>query len=356
MKTISSPLAIIITALCLASCNSQDVRMTTIIKADGHCRREVTYRNIVPESEQDNYERHFAAAPQCLAVDSMMSYHFDVDGDTCLSTFSQLYNTVEDMSAHTPLRINGMPVKSSARLEKKFRWFYTEYTFTETFASMAGKFEKLPTDHASVDEVSYYFTGHPNLVAGMNGAEASCLIGKIEPKITRWANENLTVIVIDAIASHYDEVVNPPVSKEVFVNMGDSLTDYLMKHIEDPLTGDQNAQRLFRAFFHSDAYAPLLEDSHPCAEEIQRKASAMMEVFTFSVPYVLKMPGRVTDPGRGAITADGSVCYPLTGDRLIPQDYVITATSRETCVWAWCISVLVLIVAIASFVMGRKKR
>ena len=40
--------------------------------------------------------------------------------------------------------------------------------------------------------------------------------------------------------------------------------------------------------------------------------------------------------------------YPFTGERLIPQDYTITATSRKTNLWACILSVLIILLAIGS--------
>ena len=65
------------------------------------------------------------------------------------------------------------------------------------------------------------------------------------------------------------------------------------------------------------------------------------------------MPGKVTDPGNG-IYSDGVITYPLSGDRLIPADYVITATSRQTNTWAYVVTAIVILLAIGSWVWRRE--
>ena len=79
-----------------------------------------------------------------------------------------------------------------------------------------------------------------------------------------------------------------------------------------------------------------------------------MNILWFSVPYTLSLPGTIVDAGTG-IVKDGIIIYPLTGERLIPQDYVITATSRVTNVWAFVVTILVIILAIGSLIYKRKK-
>ena len=70
-----------------------------------------------------------------------------------------------------------------------------------------------------------------------------------------------------------------------------------------------------------------------------------MNIFWFSVPYTLQMPGTVIDAGTGHFH-DGVIVYALTGERLVPHDYVITATSRVTHIWAYVLSLLVILAAI----------
>ncbi|MBO7597282.1 MAG: hypothetical protein J6T70_09590, partial [Bacteroidales bacterium] len=61
------------------------------------------------------------------------------------------------------------------------------------------------------------------------------------------------------------------------------------------------------------------------------------------------MPGEVTDSGNGYLS-DGVITYILSGERLIPADYTITATSRQTNIWAYVVTIIVIILAIGSWV------
>ena len=53
------------------------------------------------------------------------------------------------------------------------------------------------------------------------------------------------------------------------------------------------------------------------------------------------MPGTVIDAGNGAVV-NGVVEYRLTGNRLIPQSYTISATSRQLNIWAVAVTALLL--------------
>ena len=67
----------------------------------------------------------------------------------------------------------------------------------------------------------------------------------------------------------------------------------------------------------------------------------------------LVMPGHVIDGGMGKV--DGNVIhYRFSGERLLPHEYVISATSRVIHIWAYIVTILVIIIAIGSFIYRRK--
>ena len=141
--------------------------------------------------------------------------------------------------------------------------------------------------------------------------------------------------------------------REQFVELHDSLANYLLSQGNELL--GINIEDAFRDFFHSNAYAIFFNDNNPSGQALNQEFLNSLNIFWFNVPYTLTMPGTVIDPGNGTLQPDGTVFYPFTGERLIPQDYVITATSRKMNLWAWIVSVLVILLALGSFVYRRKK-
>ena len=248
----------------------------------------------------------------------------------------------------TPLNLNGSRIQSKATLEKHFRWFYTEYTFTETFISVADTFKIPVSDYADKDVISYWFTGQPNLMQGLTGAEVAQRIDTMGTWVDKWVNANLYQSVFEYIVDNYDSIPNPPLSKERFVELRDSVYSYIISKNNKAL--DIDIPNAYKEFFHSDAYAAFFDDEAPLGEGLSDKISTQLNIFQFDVPYILSMPGTVVDPGTGVIK-DGMIYYPLTGERLIPGDYTITATSRVTHIWAYIVTLLVLAILIGLFIM-----
>ena len=344
-------------AILLASCNQSDVKMHTIVNKDGTCTREVSYSNVMKKEVRDSLWGEGKTGwsqpiPDNLNVDAFDGSRTDVrEGDTVTTTFWKIFHSAEEMCQQTPIQLNGARLQSKATIAKRFRWFYTEYTFTETFSCVGDTFKLPATDYADKDVVSYWFTGQPNLLQGMSGAEASEELSRMESKITQWLNGNLFKTGFDFIVSNYDSIANPPVSRERFVELQDSMARRMLKGHDDVLSIEPT--EAFRQFFNSDAYAMFFDEHTSYGKALNREFTNRMNILWFTVPYTLSMPGKIVDAGTGVIK-DGVIFYPLTGERLIPHDYVITATSRVTHVWAFIATFLVILLAIGSFLYKRK--
>ena len=347
--------------LLLASCYQPDVVMHTTITRNPWrpCEREITYSNVMPQQMRDSLWgkgniKWSQPLPECLNTDAFVSTHTEIgENDTVSTTFSMPFKSTEEMSQQTPLQLNGTHLRSKASLKKQFRWFYTNYVFSETFYCVGDTFQLADTLYADKALISYWFTGEPNLVKGLSGAEASQKLSEIEPAINRWLNDNLLKVGFDYIVSHYDSIPAPPVSKERFIELHDSLITFIMFGADDLL--DIKPEERLQAFFHSDAYNSFFDDETTLGKGLTDELSKQLNIFWFNVPYTLTMPGTVVDSGNGTLQPDGTIFYPFTGERLIPQDYTITATSRKTNLWACILSVLIILLAIGSLLYRRRR-
>ena len=347
--------------LLLASCYQPDVVMHTTITRNPWrpCEREITYSNVMPQQMRDSLWgkgniKWSQPLPECLNTDAFVSTHTEIgENDTVSTTFSMPFKSTEEMSQQTPLQLNGTHLRSKASLKKQFRWFYTNYVFSETFYCVGDTFQLADTLYADKALISYWFTGEPNLVKGLSGAEASQKLSEIEPAINRWLNDNLLKVGFDYIVSHYDSIPAPPVSKERFIELHDSLITFIMFGADDLL--DIKPEERLQAFFHSDAYNSFFDDETTLGKGLTDELSKQLNIFWFNVPYTLTMPGKIIDAGNGALQADGSIRYAFTGERLIPKDYTITATSRVTHIWAYILTLFIILIALGSM-LYRKKR
>jgi len=365
MKTNSKTIAIMMLVLFMASCNNKDARMLTVVNNDGTCIREYSFhteeKNLMIPQEEDfdslidkHWERTWSLigndslrhpVPMTQAqVDSLQKQNPDMQlSDSLMVHVKKQFETVQDMSDQL-LMAEGF--KASSTLEKNFKWFYTDYTFTETFVYDGPPLFPIPISRfLSADSASYWFTGHPDLTRYCSGAEQKDVLDKIEVKVNQWMNANWFAEICKTIADHYDMIENPPVSKEAFVSQCNELAMH-----PDVLNDTDNFKKVLDSHFHSDAYttSSLKLDS---LDNSQHYSSFL----AFNTNYDLIMPGKVTDAGLGEY--DGRVIhYRVSGERTIPSDYKysIRATSRVTNIWAFIVTFLVVALAIGSFFIRRR--
>ena len=251
------------------------------------------------------------------------------------------------MNGCPALHICGNPIRSDASLDRKFKWFYTEYTFTETFRGWNADLSIPVTDYVTQDEASFWYTGYQELPKGITGQELQYL-QDISFKTDHWIYDVTWDVYFRTIDRFYDEI-NPPVDRKTFLSMRDSVMHEAWN--QDVEFYENRELEFLDRFFKTDAFTKA-DYSDEIADYGKNLWNQSLGLMNLEAPYILKMPGRVTDAGRGQIE-DGVIKYRFEGSFLIPGDYTITASSRCVNVWAFIISGLVLAVAVGSFFIKR---
>ncbi|MBQ1885530.1 MAG: hypothetical protein II165_11015 [Bacteroidales bacterium] len=336
MKNIRLYLALVMTALALSSCEDAEeygyAKMRTTINSDGSCSREISF------NKEMNHNG--------IIIDSEWVGNPKNDQMTTVF-YTRNYDNAAQMSEDIPLKLNGKRLQSKANVEKQFRWFYTEYTFTESFASIGDIFPLSPTLYADSEQLETWFVELRGITKVMNLSELINYFSDLGPKMDNWLSDNLINSGMDYIYAHYDSITNPPVNREKFMQLRDSLATFLRKQANgDFMTYDH--QKGVQEFFNSNAYNIFFDDS-PCAKGFAKHLTPLLSFSNLNMTYALTMPGEVTDSGNGFLS-NGVITYILSGERLIPADFTITATSRQTNIWAYVVTAIVILLAIGSWV------
>lgn len=343
MQATISKILMSASVLAMVSCNEWHAQISTEVFRDGSCLRTVT-----------------TADEDCIIADPVYDYHsMAVANDDSLkqndsirnSILSARFGRVEEMSVHPALQIFGEPVRSETVLDKRFKWFYTDYTFTETFAGWQDNFNIPLTDYVTADEASFWFTGYPELTKGRTGGEIADFTSKLQEKMENWFYASAWDIYFNTIAHFYDDIKNPPVDRKTFLGSRDSIIRIAFDRGVDFF--DDQRDELVDEYFKSDVFVKLdlTEDKYDSYSDTLYYRSLGMS--GLQCDYKLSMPGRIIDAGYGTISDDGSIEYRFDGGFMIPGDYTITASSRCVNVWAFLLSGLVLIVAVGSFFIKR---
>lgn len=341
MRTPIFKISFALTALALASCEEWNVQMDTQVMRDGSCVRTVKTDNDGCLAEDDGW----------VVLETKDSVRDFTEDKIKAVTVSRKFDKVEDMNGFPALQIYGKPLRSESTLDRKFKWFYTDYIFTETFRGWEDSFNIPITDYMSQDEASFWFTGYPELPKGITGKELDYL-ADISCKAEHWAFDIVWDIYFNTIARYYDQIENPPVDCETFLSMRDSVMN---SAYQEGLEfwggeGESNALKYLDRFFNTDVFTETDIPEADSYSDVLWYQSIGLD--GLKVSYNLRMPGKVVDAGRGQVE-DGLIQYRFGGDYLTVGDYTFTATSRCVNVWAFLLSGLILVIAVGSFFIKR---
>ena len=352
--------------LLMTSCSNRDERMLTIINEDGSCSREMTFHPykeqvMAPLSETINangmifrsgWERTWSVVGDSVRHACPMTQQqrdsLAEDAQVLMHT-RQEYSSINEM-CDSLNRVAQEIFKDTASLEKHFKWFYTDYVYKETLSiAVVKQAFSVPLDRfVSADTASYWFTGEPNLAAGLTGAEQKEMLDDIEARISQWFCACTMAHVCEIIANErYDEVKNPPVSKEQFLALKDSfvMSPAVAKMDMEMFNNIAQVSKILEDYYHSDAYTPLFTDSKAWDYRLEEKYKYYSFLVTMKPMLEYVMPGKVIDAGKGVV--EGNVVrYRFSGERLIPHPYDVAIASRVTNVWAFVVTALVILLAI----------
>ena len=378
MKTSRFYIIAAVLVLLITSCND-DSSMLTIINEDGTCSREMSFHPypqavMAPVDQSiENDGLHFGSDwERTWSVMGDSTRHAcpitEAQWDSLQKVFPNSYvrshilmhtkrhfSSVAEMSDSLTKVVNHL-FKATASLDKHFKWFYTDYVYTETYTlTNIQQLFPIPLDRfVSADTASYWFTGQPNLAEDLTGSEQKELLDGIESKISQWMNANTFDYIYTYIAHvFWKDIKNPPVTNGQFLANKDSIVMSPavanMKIFDEP----EQVAKILKDYYHTDAFQPIFSEDRHWDRILDHQYMSLKYLMWMKPQLNLVMPGRVIDGGMGKV--DGNVIsYRFSGERLLPHDYVISATSRVTHVWAYIATILVIIIAIGSFFYRRK--
>ncbi|MFT3753931.1 MAG: hypothetical protein QM800_13985 [Paludibacter sp.] len=360
--------------LIVVSCG-QPTDMLTVINSDGSCYREFAVNadsaflrgnvagdnNPFPMDIDSTWEIRWSYLNAPLRTDFPLSkslfdsiHKLNEQGtkEDIMVYARKHYKTVEELDRLFKFKksMEWSNLKAKHELGKEFRWFYTYYTYKETYSQIKTGFELPVEDFMTKDEAMFWFTGKPDILKGMNGVEARIYIEEIEADYNRWLLHNCWNSEYKALITNYDQMARKPVSKKQLIALRDSIFETKVKSEKD-----YDVERVLNDFFQTDAFSELwLTDNSPMKKFEKDFNYGFSDFFSQSFNYKLILPGKIVQSSDAKVHGD-TLIWNLTAYRMIPADYTIEAQSRKTNVWAFVLSGIILIAAVGSFFWKRKR-
>lgn len=356
----------------LTSCiNNKD--MLTVINADGSCSRSYTCTidsafmvgdtaksNPFPVDLDSNWKITWQADSANIQNKwpvKAWKPESSVKSKTILATATRNFKSVKDMADNLRLKqaVEWSNLKPQYSLSKKFRWFYTYYTYKEVYPKIE-TFSKIPmSKYMSNDEAEFWFSGKPDLVKGMNGVEIREFAGDIEDKYNQWFSKNLWILEYSELMNKYDSLPDKPVSRERLEAASDSIFDKYYKSV-DNIQKELDLESSLNAYFKTTKFSPLWKTGSKPMKRFEDNAYNLtfLNLFGEAFNYKLVMPGTLIQP-IDAVQHGDTLIWKLNAYRMVYKDLEIVAHSRKANIWAFIISVIVVVGAAASFLLKLRK-
>jgi hypothetical protein len=207
----------------------------------------------------------------------------------------------------------------------------------------------------TADEASFWFSGKPDLLKGMNGLEIREYIGDLENKYNSWFAHNLWNVEYKTLLANYELLDQKPVSKDRLEQARDSV---FKKNMTFNKNGEMELKmdKCLDTYFKTTAFTTLWNRKESPMKKFEAGMDSLefINYFTKAVDYKLLLPGKVTEPGNAVIHGD-TLHWRLTAYRMVNSDYQISAQSRKANIWAFILSGMLVVFAFGSYFYKIKK-
>jgi len=347
MKNSKLKLVISMVLVITASCNEPETIVTNIVHTDGSVTRRI---------EMKNLENKFEVTDLQVPFDSTWtirdSLEIDKQGDTIwVKRAEKLFSSVDEIN-RTYLSDSGAnkEIKRHAEFVKKFKWFNTEYTFSEIIENKM-KFGYPVADFLNPEEIQWFYSPDNINDERENGPDSlkyRSFSDTVDKKLERWYLKNIVSEWIGEFSILTQAKAGTDMTRDALKQQENELVRIVEKDMEHFDSLWQNGEVL-REFMGDD-------NALKFKTEADSAVVIATERFWISYkPYTVRtlMPGKLTRT-NGLIDSAGFLLWPVDSDFFLTEPYIMEAESKISNKWAWIISGL-FVVFVGIGIMKRKK-
>lgn len=233
-------------------------------------------------------------------------------------------------------------------LSKKFKWFYTYYTFQCNYAKLQYYAPISIDKYLTKEEQILWTQGNLSGYSILNGFEMADLLSGLEEKFTKWYSHNcfeLSIIELEKIAR--TGIIDNEEKEKIFTKLYDQKKDDICPEITyDAL------DKYYSTNYYSNFYLTYKDSINNGFDQ----ATSIIDYIGITIRYELLVPGTLINSNT-QVDEQGTLIWKVDGMRLLFNDYTLTAEYRNPNIWSFVVSILVAIVAIiSSIAIVRKKR
>ena len=331
------------------SCDEPDTVVTNIVHPDGSVTRKIVMRYSNKGIEKSDIQVPFDNT--WTVTDSL---EVGVKGDTTwIKRAEKLFENVDEINSgyKNDSSTNGK-IPRKAYFRKRFRWFNTEYRFSEKIDKQISDGYPV-TDFLNEEELKYFYSPDYIRFNKENGADSvkyKVFSDSLNKKTDHWIIKNIASLWIEEFSRLTAGNRGPGLS----LSSLKANEDHIIKVIEE---NDAKFDSLWKngvilKEFIGEKDAVKFKTEGDSALDLAVKRY-LIDFISYSVRIV--MPGRLTGT-NGYPDSTKNLLWPVKSDFFITDQYEMWAESKTTNVWAWIISGVFLIFVSTGIIIKRKSR
>jgi len=348
MKRKSIKLIVSIVLVFIVSCNEPETVVTNFVHSDGSITRKIEMKSIDGDAK-----KRFQISDIQIPFDSTWSvkdtFALSQKGDTTWTRKGEkLFKSTDELnSAYKSDSGVNKSVSRQARFHKQFKWFNTEYRFSEDIDKIMS-YGYPVRDFLNQEELLFFYSPESLITEKESGPDSlkyKALADSVKYKTDLWLTTNIVSGWISVFAGLTAGKPDKNFSFESLkahendfikvVQENDQKFDSLWSKgiILNKLIGEENALK-----YRTEADSAL----GSVTKDI------LVDFKDYSVRIV--MPGKLIGT-NGFIDSSQILLWPVKSDYFMTEPYEMWAESKTTNTWAWIVSGLFVVFVLTGVVM-----
>jgi hypothetical protein len=273
---------------------------------------------------------------------------------------NKLFHTTKEISSELRFDEDYRPLAAPAEsFQKHFRWFYTYYSYKTVYQKFSDKISIPVDEYLNVAEQKLWFQGDFSGYSGMNGIELKEEMDKIEQRFWKWYARNIYEIRFEVIMDYEKNLSGRYVSK--IQEVKDTVFENLFKNFDFAENDSFETANLYITLdkhFNINYFSGLYRDNRLQIDGLMKEKEKYLEnlidkLFNVEIEYQLIMPGKLIY-ANAPVQYQDTLIWKVNAFRFVSNDYVLTAESRTTHVWAFVVTFLLLALSVCCLVLKSK--
>jgi hypothetical protein len=317
--------------LIIISCEGPETTVTNYVRRDG---------SVLRKAEMKHLKNELALNDFTVPVDSTWKLHDSISisdrGDTTWFLLAEkLFESVDaiNMAYQSDTGKNSVAPRS-ASLQLKFKWFTTEWRFTEQCGkSLAYGFP--PENFLTPEEIEFRklpASIRDELMAGADSLKYKAMNDSVDAHTEMW--------LIRSLISEWIEDAGILCAAS---GKGTKVAEILRSHateFDESSLADEGFDRTCTEIFGDSIFARIKPDLDSAMKVSEKKFDRSLSFQSYTLKTVLPTKVKSTN---GYIMPGGEIAWPVNGDLFLTDDYIMWAETREVNYWAIFLTALVLV-------------